>query len=429
MSIMSKRVGGWLPKDSASLKDWINKKVEQVKANPPAPSPVVSAFKAMVIADSQLYMLFNEMLSEVPPQYGTDPAGNPEIRDIDTLFQMFDAILLEAPSWDDDPQIGTPINAILAWPIGTKAGFAAFLKDNVNQQFKLMLTQWSQFLTTSSSCSTLNTNPGGWFSQTALNTPHMVDFVENFVCDPSKPFWGFTSWDNFFTREFRAGRRPLPNPDNDSIIVSAAEATPFAVQRKVNFHDTFWAKGQPYSLAHMMNNDSRAEQFVGGTVYQAFLSADSYHRWHAPVSGKIVSFDLVPGTYYSEPLLEGFSPDSADDNSGPDPGADEASQGYISSVATRGVFFIQADNADIGLMCMVMIGMGEVSSVDLTVPLNTHFNKGDQIGMFHFGGSTHCLIFGPSLQVKFNFPDSLPGPDNQVQWPINSALATVTKVA
>ncbi|MGZ4627955.1 phosphatidylserine decarboxylase, partial [Oryzihumus sp.] len=32
-------------------------------------------------------------------------------------------------------------------------------------------------------------------------------------------------------------------------------------------------------------NDESADQFVGGTVYQAFLSATNYHRWHAPVAG------------------------------------------------------------------------------------------------------------------------------------------------
>ena len=423
---MVTRVGGWLPENSHALRRWINDKVVQVKANPPAPTPVVQEFKAMVIGDPQLYMLFNEMLSEVPAKYATDPAGNPEIRDIDTLFLVFDAILAEPPSWDTSAQIGTPINAVLDWPMGTKAGFAAFLKDNVNQQFQKMLNKWGQFLLTPDSCSSLNENPGGWFSQAALNSPHMVDFAENFVVYPGKPYWGFNSWDDFFTREFRSGRRPLPIPDNDSIIVSAAEATPFSVQRDVKFYDTFWLKGQSYSLAHMMNNDDRAELFVGGTVYQAFLSADSYHRWHAPVSGQIVSTSIVPGTYYSEPLLTGFSPDSGTPE--PDPGADEASQGYISAVATRGVIFIQADNPDIGLMCMILIGMAEVSSVDITQKTGVHFNKGDQLGMFHFGGSTHCLIFGPWVSLQFKFPDNLPGPNNDIQWPINSALAIATKV-
>ncbi len=35
------------------------------------------------------------------------------------------------------------------------------------------------------------------------------------------------------------------------------------------------------------NKEYIAEHFTGGTVYQAFLSALSYHRWHAPVDGII----------------------------------------------------------------------------------------------------------------------------------------------
>jgi phosphatidylserine decarboxylase len=255
---MVNRIGSWLPDDPVVLRKWIKKKVQQVKANPPKQSPVVEEFYNMVIDDPQLYMLFNEMLAEVPAKYATDPAGHPEIRDVRTLFNVFDSILTEAPSWDSSAQIGTPINAVLDWPMGTKAGFAAFLNPSVNQQFHKMLTSWGQFLTTEASTATLNNGDGGWFSQVALNSPHMVDFAENFGVDITKPAGGFNSWDAFFTREFVPGRRPVASLGDDSVIVSAAEATPFAVQRNVKLHDTFWLKGQNYSLAHMMNKDPRA---------------------------------------------------------------------------------------------------------------------------------------------------------------------------
>lgn len=425
---MVNRIGNWLPNDPRVLRKWLKKKVQQVKNDPPKWSSVVDDFYNTVINDAELYMLFTQMLTEVPAKYSNDPAGHAEIRDLKTLFDVFQSILSEAPGWDSSAQIGTPINAVLDWPMGTKAGFAAFLKPNVNEQFKNMLSSWGQFLTTQASTSTLNNKSGGWFSQVALNSPHLRGINEDFGVDITKPAGGFASWDTFFTREFLPGRRPVGSPDDDSIIVSAAEATAFAVQRQVKLRDTFWIKGQNYSLIHMMNNDPRATQFVNGTVYQAFLSADSYHRFHAPVSGQIVDPpDIVAGTYYSEPLSTGFSPDSGKPD--PDPGADEASQGYISAVATRGVMFIQADNANIGLVCMIVVGMAEVSSVEITMAPKTPFKKGDQLGMFHFGGSTHCLCFLPGVDLEFNFPDDLPGPNNNIQWPVNQALATVTSTA
>jgi hypothetical protein len=45
------------------------------------------------------------------------------------------------------------------------------------------------------------------------------------------------------------------------------------VSRNVKRYDRFWIKGQPYSVAHMLAHDPWTGQFTGGTIYQAFLSA------------------------------------------------------------------------------------------------------------------------------------------------------------
>ncbi|RUS17691.1 Phophatidylserine decarboxylase-domain-containing protein, partial [Endogone sp. FLAS-F59071] len=286
----TRRIGGWLPADQTELKNWVRTLVERVKANPTPLSPVVQDFKTLVQNDPELYMLFNEMLTQVPSKYIDDPSGVPEVRDIDTLFQVFNQLIQEAPTYNTSPQVGTPINAVLDWPMGTTAGFAAFLKDNVNAQFKKMLQAWGQFLTTPASCATLTTNPlSGWFNKAKLHSGVLADFAVVFECNPLEPHYGYTSWDAYFTRRFWPMIRPVAYPDDDSYIVNACEAAAFNWQENVNLLDTFWIKAQPYSLAHMMNNDPNAKLFVGGTVYQGFLSATSYHRWHAPVSGKIVS--------------------------------------------------------------------------------------------------------------------------------------------
>ena len=100
------------------------------------------------------------------------------------------------------------------------------------------------------------------------------------------------------------------------------------MRENVQLLDSFWAKDQTYSLEHILGDPGMAAKFVGGTVYQAFLSADSYHNWHAPVSGKYLKQPtMLAGTYYSEPLLWGFSPDHAHKpHPHPDPGADARSQ-------------------------------------------------------------------------------------------------------
>jgi phosphatidylserine decarboxylase len=95
-------------------------------------------------------------------------------------------------------------------------------------------------------------------------------------------------------------------------------------------------------------------------------------------------------------------------------------------VAARALIFIEADNPDIGLMCVMPVGMAEVSTCQITVYEGQHVKKGDQIGMFHFGGSTHCLIFGPHVNLDFDLHGQTPGL-NSSNIPINSRIATVKK--
>ncbi len=101
------------------------------------------------------------------------------------------------------------------------------------------------------------------------------------------------------------------------------------------------------------------------------------------------------------------------------------SQGYITEVATRGVMLIQADNPKIGLMAMIAVGMAEVSTCDITVSKGQHVNKGEELGMFHFGGSTHCLIFRPGVSLDFDLHGQTPGLEAS-NIEVNSVLARVT---
>lgn len=217
----------------------------------------------------------------------------------------------------------------------------------------------------------------------------------------------------FFTREFRQGVRPIAEPDNNRVIINACESSPYRLATNVKLRDNFWVKAQNYALQYMLDDDPLVDKFVGGTIYQAFLSALSYHRWHAPVSGKIVKTKLINGSYYSQALSMGF-----------DPEAPNKSQGYINEVATRALIFIEADEPTIGLMCFMAVGMAEVSTCEITVYEGQHITKGQEIGMFHFGGSTHCLIFRPEVSLEFDLDGQTPGLDSN-NIPINSGIATV----
>lgn len=224
---------------------------------------------------------------------------------------------------------------------------------------------------------------------------------------------------DFFTRQLRDEARPVALPDDDDVIVNACESKVYNIERDIRLRDRFFAKGQPYSLLDMLCQDTLAKEFAGGTVYQAFLSALSYHRWHSPVSGVVKRAFVKEGTYFSEPLFEGVG----------EPGKAEIdsrglglAQGYLSSLATRAIILIEAENKHIGLMAFVGIGMDEVSSCDIAVNEGQEVKKGDELGMFHFGGSSHCLVFRKSVELE-GFPEV--GREENV--PVRGKLAVVKR--
>lgn len=171
-------------------------------------------------------------------------------------------------------------------------------------------------------------------------------------------------------REFNEGVRPVfvpkhpetgePMPEdkeaNDKIIVSACESIPLRISKDVRPRDRFWLKDQPYSLRDMLDSRDLARYSAGGTVYQAFLSALSYHRWHAPISGTVKSVHYIDGTYYSSAKYEGFAKQVSGEGD-PDPAAPDHSQQYITAVAARAVMTMEADNQDLGTVAMVTVGM------------------------------------------------------------------------
>ncbi len=409
-------VGHWLHSDQAFLDRWLAGLIAETEASDEQMLPVILEFKNTIESDPQLFMLFNQMFEQMPRSrsFSKDPSGAPQIKDYHQMLRLINRVLTTAPEFNKTGLVGFPINAILDWPMGTPAGSAVFINEKVNHQLKEILTQWAVFLGSADSCYVLTDHPEkGWFGRDAMES--MPDFEKDFVCDPALPHHGFTSWDNFFTRQFREGRRPLAGPDDNSVIANACESAPYRIAHDVKLFDRFWIKAQPYSLSHMMATDPLAAQFAGGTVYQAFLSALSYHRWHSPVSGKIVKTRIIDGSYYAEALSEGF-----------DPAGPNNSQGYIAQVAARALIFIEADNPDIGLMCAVFIGMAEVSSNEITVYEGQHVKKGEQLGMFHFGGSTHCLVFRPGVKLEFDLHGQKAGLHSS-NIPLRARIATVTK--
>ena len=388
---LTHRLGGWLPVDPRHLSKWLESNIAEAEQRNASLHPVVREFRDMIENDPVMNMYFTLMFEQQPRSAPKPGSGDVKLENYEQMLVVMNHVLTTSPTFDATAMVGCPINAILDYPMITPAGLAAFADPRVNEMLRRLLSVWAEFLDSEASRYVLDDSPSGWLSPIARESLQLHEFR----IDPDAEFCGFKSWNDFFIRRFKPGRRPVARPDDQKAIVSACESQPYRIQTQVNEHDTFWMKSQPYSVRHMLNGNF-VEQFVGGTVYQAFLSADNYHRWHSPVTGTIRRLQKVPGTYFAEAASERF-----------DPAGPTNSQGYIAHVATRALIFIEADYSGIGLMCLVAVGMAEVSSCVLVdqegKPLKEgqKVEKGDQLGYFQFGGSTHCLVFQPGVISEF----------------------------
>jgi phosphatidylserine decarboxylase len=381
-----RRRAGWLPDDQDDLEAWLHGHRQRVEARPEqiALHPVISEFQALIDRDPVVRMYVHQMIAQVP---AAKSYRERHVKSVEQLLRLMNEVLTMAPEYGSQ-SVTLPLNAILDWTMGTRAGFAAYRDPRINAMLKKILTVWCEFLSSAESLYVLNDSPSGWMSAEAQRAVG----IEQFEYDAQAEHWGFASWNDFFTRRFKDGARPVDSPDNDKVIVSACESVPYGISSDVLRQDRFWIKSQPYSLADMLANDDSVEQFVGGTVYQAFLSATDYHRWHSPVAGTIVRAFLQPGTYYSEA-----------DSEGKDAVEPMNSQSYLAHVAARAIFLIEANDPVIGLMAFVAVGMSEVSScvIDSKMTPGYHVRKGEELGYFQFGGSTHCLVFRPGAIAEF----------------------------
>ena len=151
----------------------------------------------------------------------------------------------------------------------------------------------------------------------------------------------------------------------------------------------YWLKAMPYSLADIFDdadqdvNTALSTKFTGGSIFQTFLNPYSFHRWWAPVSGKIVAVTKIPGFYYSKLIVPDIH------------GATIASCPYLLQVNTRGIIVIDTTGyANIGLVACIPVGMSSISSVvyaDIST-VGSIVTKGDELGHFKYGGSSSFAI-------------------------------------
>jgi phosphatidylserine decarboxylase len=152
------------------------------------------------------------------------------------LLTQLNSILSQAPDFNTTLSVGTPISALLVWTMGSSYGFDAYRRVRINAMFKKILAVYKKFLDSPESRYVLTDKPNGWFSPAALKK---LD-INQYIHDPKAKYFGFKSWNDFFTRRLKPGMRPIADPDDNKVIVSACDSTVYRIRHNVKRFSKFW---------------------------------------------------------------------------------------------------------------------------------------------------------------------------------------------
>jgi phosphatidylserine decarboxylase precursor len=226
-----------------------------------------------------------------------------------------------------------------------------------------LVSAWGTFLDTPASAAGIDT------FMTATNY-RIDDYIEG----PS----GWQTFNQFFARETKPGRRPIASPRDDTVIVSPADAV-FMGQWPIDENSNITVKEVNWSIAELLEGSPYKDAFSNGIYTHSFLYIDDYHRYHTPVAGTLEEVRNISGRVYMDVFRE------------PDGTLNVVDGDTYQFNQQRGLVVI--DSPEVGLVAVLPIGMAYVSSVNLSAEIGAELQKGEEFGYFMFGGSDIVTIF------------------------------------
>ena len=218
-----------------------------------------------------------------------------------------------------------------------------------------------------------------------LDTPASASGITSFVAQPNYNIGdyfvepsGWLTFNQFFAREVKPGKRPIAEPNNDKVIVSPADAT-FLGKWDIDANSKVTVKGVTWPIAKLLDGSPYQNAFENGIYTHSFLGPFDYHRYHVPVAGEIKEVRNIRGRVYMDVIRR------ADGTLYPVDGE------TYQVDQERGLIVI--DSPEVGLVAVLPVGMGNVSSVNLTPEVGARLQKGDEFGFFMFGGSDIVMLF------------------------------------
>ena len=182
----------------------------------------------------------------------------------------------------------------------------------------------------------------------------------------------FDSYNAFFTRKIKAEQRPINEQKNILISPSDGKVTAYPITQK----GRFWIKHTQYTAAQLLKDERLAERYMGGWIYVIRLTVDDYHRYCYVADGQKSRQRKIRGVLHTvNPVANDYYP--------------------IYKMNSREYCLLKTK--ELGTILLMEVGALMVGKINNHEEASAQVKRGDEKGMFEFGGSTIVVMTEPGM--------------------------------
>ena len=213
----------------------------------------------------------------------------------------------------------------------------------------------------------------GWQMRKRVSANRILPFIIEYGLNVDEflrsPF-DFKNFNEFFYRQLKPNARPIAEGDGVAVLPADGRHLVFP---NVDAADGFYVKGAKFSLEALLGDAALAREFAGGAMLISRLCPVDYHRFHFPVAGTPGESRLINGWLYS------VSPVALRRN--------------INYLVQNKRVVTRIESPQFGPVLMLEVGATNVGSIRQLYVSNRPTVKGEEKGLFAFGGSCVITLF------------------------------------
>ena len=214
----------------------------------------------------------------------------------------------------------------------------------------------------------------GWCQDRPSSRRKILDVAKSLGIDLDEvldPPDSFKTFNEFFVRRLKPEARPVdPAPE---AVISPCDARLLAMT-DLTPDEPVTIKGSAFTVRRLLESEALAQEFAGGTMLVYRLCPADYHRFHFPEAGLPGHTWVIDGALHSvSPIALGSGLPILDRN-------------------LRHLTVIESE-APVGKYAMVEVGAMCVGSVVQHFDPGKVVVRGQEKGLFRFGGSTVAVLY------------------------------------